>query len=326
MNKPINCADCGSAALESVGPAVSFGHYAGGALVTQPFGTVSIFRCLRCHLVFKSPPLELNTAHALYNELDGSVWSSKMPRPECDYAKDIVEADTYSRLHLLDVGCNRGEFLQRLRPDIQRFGVEVNRNAAAFAESRGMKVWYDLDIIPADARFRFITCFDVIEHVSRPSEFLQKMLGKLEPAGTLIMSSGDAAVFLSQWRPALNWYFANPEHISFISERWIRSLLPEQCGFFLKDVRRFRYGHHRPGLDMKTKVRLFKLWPTGYLHAYQFAKQLVGSASGLFVPGNGSAVDHACFVIKKNPVAACGYADEPVPTIAPVCVAAATAT
>lgn len=296
----MRCTDCGHTSVQRVGPSLSFGQYAGGALVSQPFGTVGILRCGRCHLVFKSPPLDLRTAHELYNQVDGSVWSSHMPRPEFDFAQVIVESPGESGLRILDVGCNRGEFLRRIANDVQRFGVEVNRNAAAFAESQGVKVWLNLDAISPAEKFRVITCFDVIEHVSRPSAFVHQLLAKLEPAGSLIVSSGDAAVFLAQRRPAVNWYFANPEHISFISEAWVQSILTERSDFILSNITRFIHGHHRLGLDMKIKVGLFKLWPTAYLRAYQWAKRLAGSKSGLFVPGNGSAADHACFVIKNT--------------------------
>jgi SAM-dependent methyltransferase len=296
----MQCTDCCHTSVECVGPTLSFGQYAGGALVSQPFGTVNIFRCGHCQLVFKSPPLDLSTAHELYNQVDGSVWSSRMPRPEFDLAQLIVESQGESGLSVLDVGCNRGEFMQRVRTDVQRFGVEVNRTAAAFAESQGVKVWPDVGAISPGVKFRFITCFDVIEHVPRPSEFVFQLLDRLEPGGCLIVSSGDAAVFLSQRRPAVNWYFANPEHISFISEDWIRFVLPAPAGFVVSSVTRFIHGHHRLGLDMRTKVGLFKLWPTAYLRSYQWAKRLAGSKSGLFVPGNGSAADHACFVITNT--------------------------
>ena len=298
----MKCTDCGHTPVRRLGPSMSFGQFAGGALVTQPFGSVSIFQCGRCHLVFKDPPLDLSTAHDLYNRVDGSVWTSTMPRPEFDLACSAVESAAGIAHRVLDVGCNRGEFLLRIQSAVERFGIEVNRNAAEFARSKGVTVVAGIDDLPGEALFDFITCFDVIEHIAQPSVFLEALLARLRPGGVLFLSSGDAAVLTSQFRPALNWYLANPEHIAFVSEAWLRSVLQELPTYELIEVARFIHGHPRIGIDMKLKVALFKLWPNGYLGSYRAAKKLARSTSGLFAPGNGATADHACFVVRRAAV------------------------
>lgn len=299
---PLGCVDCGHGELDDLGPGMSFGQYAGGALVTQPYGSLRIWRCQRCELTFKSPVLDVNSATELYNQTDGSVWSATMPRPEFDLAiARIARAvESESQNDVLDVGCNRGEFLARLPLCVNRFGVEVNRNAAAVARASGIRTWHSLAELPEEQRFDFITCFDVIEHVQQPAAFVGQLLNRLKSAGELIVSSGNATVFGRQWRPALNWYYANPEHISFVSRSWFEHMLAGSGAFRLEEVHEFTHGHRRAGIVPRLKVALFKAFPRGYLGGYRCAKRLMGSHSGLFVPGNGSAADHACFVVSAK--------------------------
>ena len=294
----LTCPDCGAARPRLVGRGISFGRYAGGRLVDSA-QRPGIYRCGTCSLVFKHPRIGGEEALDFYNEADGSVWSSRL-RPEFDQAQQLVEACGLPSPRVLDVGCNRGEFLSRLGPDVGKFGVEVNRSAAAHARADGMQVWAQLSDIPDDQTFDVVTTFDVIEHVETPGPFLHALLARVAPGGLLLVSSGDADAFLAQPRPALNWYFANPEHVSFVSEAWFRGRLKGAPPATLEDVRRFLHGRAIQGAVPRFKIAAFKAWPAGYLGLYKLAKKTVSSEGGLFVPGNGYSVDHLCAVIRRN--------------------------
>ena len=263
----------------------------------------AIYRCPNCQLVFKFPALDSAQSEALYNAVDGSVWTSGMARPEFDMARDILAGLGTAAPSVLDVGCNRGEFLHSLPSTVKRYGIEVNRTAAAAAAAAvGAEVWPGLDSVPEHHRFDLISCFDVIEHVPNPTSFLDALLHRLKPGGCCVLSSGNAEVFLRSWRPAMNWYFCNPEHISFISRGWVAHFLKGVRGFDLVEARDFRHGEAPGGLVNALKVAAFKAWSRGYLWAYCQAKALVSAGGALFVPRNGHAQDHLCVVIVRQSV------------------------
>lgn len=226
------CPDCRHAGCRRIGRSLSFGRFAGGALVSGRGESPGIYRCAGCCLVFKHPRPDDAAGLARYNDADGSVWQSDIPRPEFDVAEQVVlrHGDAGRPARVLDVGCNQGSFLGRLPTPAGRFGVEVNRRAAARAQRIGVQVWPTLSAIPSGEHFDVVTCFDVIEHVNAPAAFLHDLLAKLKPGGRLVLSSGDAAAFMAERRPAVNWYFANPEHLSFVSAQWLEQALQALAG------------------------------------------------------------------------------------------------
>lgn len=259
----------------------------------------SVFRCARCALVFKWPRPISEALHEAYNQADGAVWGAQR-RPEFEFAQRMVRDCAHEALRVLDVGCNRGEFLGLLPPKVQRYGVEVNRTAAARASAAGAQVWENVSDIPDELSFHIITCFDVVEHIERPSDFVHALTNKLEPRGRLVISSGDADAFLAQRWPAVNWYFGNPEHVSFISESWLQQWVATTKGLRIESVMRFLHGKAHQGLLPGLKVLALKVWPTAYLACYTWAKRKLSPESALFLPGNGARIDHLCAVISRT--------------------------
>ncbi|MDO8312059.1 MAG: class I SAM-dependent methyltransferase, partial [Sideroxyarcus sp.] len=281
------CPDCRANDLEYIGAGISFGNYAGGKLMVAGHQPPVILRCSKCCLVFKYPRIDEAQSLALYNAVDGSVWSSSMPRPEFDVARRVVGQSGTAGPTVLDVGCNRGEFLSGLAPEVRKYGVEVNRTAAACARQTGIHVWSSIADIPDRMIFDVVTCFDVVEHINAPSGFVRSLLSLLKPGGFLVISSGDADVFLRQPRPALNWYFSNPEHVSFVSAGWFHSILTGMPGYKIEQQVCFLHGHSRKGLLPLLKIATFKTWPSFYLACYTRVKAALTKRTEFYVPGNG---------------------------------------
>jgi SAM-dependent methyltransferase len=294
------CPDCGAIQLTGIGVGVSFGRFAGGAFVDSRRESPVYYQCSCCNLVFKCPRLTIEECVDLYNKIDGSVWDSGMPRPECDAARNVFNESVKDGGLVLDFGCNQGAFLSTLQCSGRKFGIEVNHVAAAQAERYAECVWSSVSEIPNQMRFQLVTCFDVIEHIAKPSEFMISLLSKVESGGYLILSSGDAEAFIRQPKPALNWYFSNPEHISFISDKWIEKILSKCSDFEVQRRQPFLHGTKRQGLVPLVKIAAFKIFPRLYLRIYAWLKLKLSPQTGLFVPGNGFSKDHVYYVIRKS--------------------------
>ncbi len=147
--------------------------------------------------------------------------------------------------------------------------------------------------------FDVVTCFDVVEHISAPSGFVRSLLSMLKPGGHLVISSGDADVFLRQPRPALNWYFSNPEHISFVSDGWLKSILADMPDYTIEEKVCFLHGYSRNGWRPLLKIATFKIWPMFYLAFYTRLKAALTKRTAFYVPGNGFSRDHVCFVLRR---------------------------
>jgi SAM-dependent methyltransferase len=129
----------------------------------------------------------------------------------------------------LSVGCYDGVLLGTLGPKYRKFGVEASAAAAREAQRRGIDIVAPRirDLAAVDHHFDVVCAVDVIEHVADPRAFVQMLVQRLAPGGTLIISTG--SIDTPAWRFAGGgyWYCSYPEHISFISPAWATSVARE---------------------------------------------------------------------------------------------------
>jgi 2-polyprenyl-3-methyl-5-hydroxy-6-metoxy-1,4-benzoquinol methylase len=184
-----------------------------------------------------------------------SVWQVNPPSPRAmgehyteDYHKAIVaagEGSAESRWKdqvklisreksggaILDMGCSSGGFLSTMRgPAWKLYGIEMEESTAVRArEATGAEVFVgDVMAAPfAPGSFDVITCFDVLEHVYSPRQFLAKVMELLKPGGIYYammpnIDSWEARFFGTHW-----FGLELPRHISHFSPRSLRYLLTE---------------------------------------------------------------------------------------------------
>lgn len=84
-------------------------------------------------------------------------------------------------LSLLDFGCGTGGILSNL-PAARKIGVELGKEAAAEAGSRGIEVHSSLDEVPEDS-VDLVISFHAIEHVDHPLRVLEGIVRVLKPSG-----------------------------------------------------------------------------------------------------------------------------------------------
>jgi SAM-dependent methyltransferase len=132
---------------------------------------------------------------------------------------------------LLDIGCSSGGFLSTMKSSAwELYGIEMEESTAERARAAtGARVFVgdavDAPFLPAT--FDVITCFDVLEHVYSPREFLLKVLEWLKPGGIFYamlpnIDSWEARFFGTYW-----YGLELPRHLSHFSPRSLRHILTE---------------------------------------------------------------------------------------------------
>ncbi len=135
------------------------------------------------------------------------------------------------RLSFLDVGCFRGELLDKLKTatDWDLAGLEPNERAVAVAREKGHKVWpasaADAPyVIPEGVSFDLIFLGQTIEHFTDPVGVMRRLRMLLAPGGAIVLStpnldSRQIDLFGPTWA---HWHI--PYHRALYSRRSIELL------------------------------------------------------------------------------------------------------
>lgn len=87
-------------------------------------------------------------------------------------------------------------------------------------------------------RFATVVCAELIEHLEAPYHFLRSLLGAIEPAGQLVLSTPNPVGFpvvLSEWTRDRRHFYTS-EHAWYLAPRWVERLL-EASGWRVEQVR-----------------------------------------------------------------------------------------
>ena len=142
------------------------------------------------------------------------------------------------RRRLLDLGCWVGFLLSEAGErgwDV--VGVEPSEFASAYARDR-----LDLDVRTGElltsplplGHYDAIVMGDVIEHLPRPDEALDRLATLLRPGGVAWMALPDAGSLVARGLRA-RWWSVIPTHVQFFTRASIRTLLERQ-GWTVLDV------------------------------------------------------------------------------------------
>jgi len=190
-----------------------------------------LVRCVSCSCVWQTSPPDAFRMGDHYTE---------------DYHKAIVAAGEGSAMRrwknqvkrisahktggaLLDLGCSSGGFLSTMRGNAWKlYGIEMEESTAERARAAtGAEVFVG-DVLdapfPAES-FDVITCFDVLEHVYNPRQFLTRVHQWLKPGGIFYammpnIDSWEARLFGTYW-----FGLELPRHIFHFSPQSLRCLM-----------------------------------------------------------------------------------------------------
>jgi SAM-dependent methyltransferase len=296
------CPSCGSIHARRVGALPKVSVFARRD-VGRAIPASSLYRCPDCHLLFRHPVLEARDYDALYGEVDSACWADEPGRMDWAVIEAYVARTAPAGARILDFGCHTGGLLERLGSRYARTGIEVNERAAAIARTRtGAAVVRRLEDLPAEARFDIVIAADVVEHFTDPGSVIGSLLSVLAPGGTLVVTTGDADCTLWKLTGARWWYCFFPEHLSFISKRWMlgwlqrtgsRAVLVEAGTFRHLRLSPFRYA------IQSCLLLAYLAAPGWYVRAGGRLRYLLGRGERIaYAPGTGLSKDHVLIALR----------------------------
>ena len=140
---------------------------------------------------------------------------------------------------ILDIGCWEGKQLEFFMKDgWQCVGIELNKNAAAIAASKGIEV-YQISIRQffdrfAERKWDVINAAYILEHIPDPAGFLVQLKKNLDPKGIIIVELPNEfnplqMAYIKEHQLSPYW-IALPDHLNYFDKRGIENLL-EKTGF-----------------------------------------------------------------------------------------------
>jgi len=212
-------------------------------------------RCERSRLEFFLPE-EAAGSELLYTELQKFDWYYMREKWEFETAvKDLATCQ-----RILEAGCGTGLFLEKASsalPGSVVKGVELSAEAVRSAREKGLNVERsDLkSLVERDEKFDAVCSFQVLEHLTRPRDFIKETIGLLNPGGLLIISVPNKDGFLRHSNALLE---IPPHHMT----RWGRHALRHLEKIF-------------PVRLLKTKRKHKKLQKNWKKYHAQFLRKLV---------------------------------------------------
>ena len=155
------------------------------------------------------------------------IGSEEVLRPE--FRRTLIHQLAHSRSQgtLLEFGCAYGFFLMEAAPFFERVeGIELCEDAVRFCRSRGLKVARGVvEIGSLKGPYDAAVGLDVIEHIPDPHEAVKLIAGRLNPGGTILLTTGDWRSLLARamgprWR-----LMTPPQHLSFFTPRSMTLML-----------------------------------------------------------------------------------------------------
>lgn len=218
---------------------------------------VKILQCRRCGLVqLKSriPPVKdysdylMVTSHSDYS----NYYQNKL-------ARGFIERFDLKGSSVVEIGCGDGSFLQILKANgINTFGIEPSKNAAALAVKRGLNVSNEYLIKKPGLKNRFdgFVLRQVLEHISRPNNFLQdiRYLLKDNAVGLIEVPS----LHKTRWYKRFFDFF--PDHVAYYSNATLSAIL-ENNGYETLDIFRAAGEEYLVAyVKLKEKNGLKNIW------------------------------------------------------------------
>ncbi len=226
------CTTCGTAGLR---PHLRVaGELGADGLIptTSQYGTAlaDIVRCPACgHMQLSPMPADAVLEQAYADAAsDDYVEEAAGQRATAARALELIERHAARREHLLDLGCWVGFLLSEAQErGWQATGVEPSTYASGFArEQMGLDVRTE-DLFTAELptdHYDAVVLGDVIEHLPRPGEALDRIAELLRDGGVAWFALPDAGSHLAR-RLGRRWWSVLPTHVQYFTRTSIRTLL-----------------------------------------------------------------------------------------------------
>jgi SAM-dependent methyltransferase len=199
-------------------------------------------RCGFCGTLFQSPRPAIASFEAFYrNSASSKYWAEvffpavaeirreKIFRPRVEQLSSILKEKGVTVARLIDVGAGFGIFLEewrRIFPQVSALAVEPSSLLAEVCRSKGFEVVEDIveNVAGHNDSADLVTCFEVLEHVYAPLDFLNVLKSLVKPGGFVFISTLGIDGFDLQVLWEKSTQISPPHHINFLSVAGFESL------------------------------------------------------------------------------------------------------
>lgn len=199
---------------------------------------LKLVKCEKCKLVYTDPLFneehykEIYQSHEYQNIVKDLGESSHVYRKErfgTERIKNIIKYFKTKNISILDVGCSTGFFVEAaIEYGLNCIGIDLNPSAIEFGKKRKLDI-YVKDIFDINDRtFDAITLFDVLEHLTNPSEIINKVHSLLNKDGitSIYVPNYDSASRILMGKDA---HFIWPtHHLNYFNINTLSNFLEER--------------------------------------------------------------------------------------------------
>lgn len=233
-----------------------------------------VFQCQKCDLLFLGSIMSEEEEVAFYKNYGehlvarGGIQPTDNPQElykmmlpaaqeRLNYIKDFFQTST----NVLEIGASAGSFLGALID----FGLSSKnltsvepsiRHRQYMQKSLEIEVYEDIGLLPENKKYDVVCMFHVLEHISTPKVFLERIKNFLKGNGTLIIevpSHTDALLKLYHLEEFKDFYF-QPMHPYVYSPQSLENVLVNS-GFHLDEI----IFYQRYGLDNHLNWLTYKI-------------------------------------------------------------------
>ncbi len=146
---------------------------------------------------------------------------------------------------LLEIGCGFGYLLEEARRCFEyTVGTEFSAEGVRQSSNKADEVYEGgVESLPPDSKFDCIIALQVIEHVYKPLEFVQKLALHANPGCSIVLGTPDIGGMLKKVMGRRWPSFKIPEHVLYFDATTLSTLM-RQAG--LGDIKPLPYPHAFP--------------------------------------------------------------------------------
>jgi len=199
-------------------------------------------QCRSCGSLFQSPRPTIEAFEAFYRRSESAhYWANVFFPAVAEMRREKIFRPRVNRLgalcaerginvnRLIDVGAGYGIFLDEWRnkfPHTQVLAIEPSSSLAAQCRSKGFEVVEDIveNVRGEDSSADLVVCFEVLEHVYEPLEFVKSLVKLARPGGYVFVSTLGIEGFDLQTLWDKSNQISPPHHINFLSSRGFEEL------------------------------------------------------------------------------------------------------